>query len=71
MTTHNRYHTLIDTDYFTAELMRRLDSFSVGLTVGPNAFTGGKMSNICVYIDILFWTLELEFRRYPNNYEKG
>ena len=71
MTTHNRYHTLVDTDSFTAELMCRLDSFSLGITVGPNTFIGGKIGNMCVYIDILFWTLELEFRRRPNNYEKG
>ena len=63
MTTKNKYYDLIDLGWFSAELMCRFDSAAVGITIGPNSFTGGKMNNLCIYVDLLFWTLELELRR--------
>ena len=65
----NSVYTLIDTDHFEAVLDSSYNQISIGLAIGPSSFTGEKINNMMVYIDFLFWALELEFR-WETNGEK-
>lgn len=58
----DQYWTVVDTDHFEFNVSTEPYTMALGVTIKPTSFTGGKANNMCVFIDIVFFTLEFEFR---------
>lgn len=62
MDNRDKYYDLIDSDHLEVSLVYTKDHVALGATMGPNSFKGKKWCNFMVWLDFLFWSLEVEFK---------
>lgn len=58
----SQYWTLIDTEHFELNMVTEPYTIALGIAIKPISFTGGKANNLCIFVDLVFFTFELEFR---------
>ncbi len=66
MKVYPTYYEIVDIDHFKFDIYFDPRMLNVGITIGPTVFEGKMPTNIFIAIDILFWSLEFEFKK-----EKG
>lgn len=57
-----KYWDIIDLDHLEVTLIYTKKQCAFGITMGPNSFEGGKMTNFVVWLDFLFWCLQVEIK---------
>jgi hypothetical protein len=57
-----KYWDIIDRDHLEASVIYSKRQIAFGITMGPNSFKDGKMTNFVVWLDFLLWCLEIQIK---------